>query len=85
MLTVGHHFKVLLVCDLFRFARVKNVKKIPKIGPYIVAAMDQELLELCQREHIPVFYAQSAEIIGDKQNLGTDPSRQKQQHIGADR
>ena len=67
------------------YFRVKGVQKIPDIGPYIVAAMDNELLELCQRNNIPAFYARSADIIGDKAYLGTDPAKQQEQRIGSDR
>jgi hypothetical protein len=64
--------------------RVKNVERIPNIGPYIVACMDDELLQLCKSKGIPAFYARSADIIGDRGNLGTAHG-QKQQTIGADR
>jgi len=64
---------------------VKGVQKIPDIGPYIVAAMDNELLELCKKNDIPAFYARSADIIGDKAYLGTEPSKQQEQRIGSDR
>jgi hypothetical protein len=63
---------------------VKNVERIPDIGPYIVACMDDELLQLCKAKGIPAFYANSAHIIGDRGNLGT-ANGQKQQTIGADR
>jgi hypothetical protein len=63
---------------------VKNVERIPNIGTYIVACMDDELLQLCKDKGIPAFYARSADIIGDRGNLGTAHG-QKQQTIGADR
>jgi hypothetical protein len=64
---------------------VKSVQRIPDIGPYVVAAMDNELLDLCKKHNIPAFYARSADIIGDKAYLGTDSSNQQVQRIGADK
>mmetsp|Transcript_19097 Transcript_19097/g.26441 ORF Transcript_19097/g.26441 Transcript_19097/m.26441 type:complete len:801 (-) Transcript_19097:47-2449(-) len=64
---------------------VKNVEKIKDIGPYIVACMDEDLLALCKSKGIPAFYARSANIIGDRGNLGTDPTKQSRQTIGSDR
>jgi hypothetical protein len=64
---------------------VKGVQKIKDIGPYVVACMDNDLFELCKKNNIPAFYARSADIIGDKAYLGTDPSKQQEQRIGSDR
>jgi len=36
---------------------VKNVERIENIGPYIVACLDQALLDLCREHNIPAFYA----------------------------
>ena len=61
------------------------MERIENIGPYIVACLDNELLELCRAHNIPAFYARSAEIIGDRQNLGSNAGAQEKQNIGADR
>ncbi|KAK3239055.1 hypothetical protein CYMTET_50994 [Cymbomonas tetramitiformis] len=63
---------------------VKSVERIPSLRPYVVAALDVELLTLCREKGIPVFLAQGGDIIGDKRNLGVN-GQAFGQNIGADR